>query len=193
MTNIGDLIRGGTAGVPTRLAAVATGAVLASAGVNTAPTWSVSPALTDLKLGGGAIGTSGVGVLALGPSTAPTTSPVDTVQLYTADIYAEAGSRGLVLRDERGSLTSLGATTGSNNLAVDFGSVSTVLWTSSNGASIGTATNHSVDFIQNSTVRITLSSNTYIYVTLPGLTQRVLDYGAVDSGGAGYRMLRVAN
>src|SRR4029450_3902338 len=56
----------------TGIQSVATGAVLASAGVTTAPTWSVSPTLTDIKLGGGAIGTSGGGVLALGPATAPT-------------------------------------------------------------------------------------------------------------------------
>jgi hypothetical protein len=106
MTTAGDLIVGGASGTPTRLAAVATGTVLASAGVGTAPTWSASPAITDLKLGGGAIGTSGVGVLALGPSTEPTTSPVDTVQLYTS---GAAGSRSLVIRDERGGTATVGS------------------------------------------------------------------------------------
>ena len=52
MTNVGDLIRGGASGAPTRLAAVATGSVFASAGVNTAPAWSASPTLTGLTLSG---------------------------------------------------------------------------------------------------------------------------------------------
>src|SRR4029453_18590291 len=79
MTTAGDLIVGGASGTPTRLAAVATGAVLASTGVGTAPTWSASPVVTDLKLGPSAvIGTSGVGVLALGASTGPTPAPAAT-------------------------------------------------------------------------------------------------------------------
>jgi hypothetical protein len=110
LTTAGDLLVGGASGAPGRLAAVATGAVLASAGVGTAPTWSGSPALTDVKLGGGTIGTSGVGVLALGPSTAPTTSPVDTVQGYTLDLEGEAGSRAVGLRDERGMVLEVGST-----------------------------------------------------------------------------------
>ena len=49
----------------------------------------------------GAIGTSGAGVLAFALSTAPTTSPADTVQLYSND-YA-AGDHRLFLRSESGS------------------------------------------------------------------------------------------
>lgn len=44
MTNVGDIIYGGTAGAPTRLADVATGSVLLSGGVNTAPSWGYPPA-----------------------------------------------------------------------------------------------------------------------------------------------------
>lgn len=43
MTAVGDLIRGGAAGAPTALVAVATGKVLASAGVTTAPVWGYPP------------------------------------------------------------------------------------------------------------------------------------------------------
>lgn len=43
MTTVGDLIRGGASGAPTRLAAVATGKVLASAGVGTSPAWGYPP------------------------------------------------------------------------------------------------------------------------------------------------------
>jgi len=49
---------------------------------------------SNLLLGAGspAVGTSGVGVLALGNSTSPTTQPADGVQLYAAD-YAAGDSR----------------------------------------------------------------------------------------------------
>jgi hypothetical protein len=144
MTTTGDLIVGGSAGTPGRFAAVATGAVLASAGVGAAPTWNIAPTVTgltvsgltagsvvfagtsgvlsqdnanlffddtnnNLRLFGGGVGTSGQGVLALGPGTAPTTSPVDTVQLFTVDVSAEAGSRALRIRDERGGIYEFGS------------------------------------------------------------------------------------
>lgn len=48
----------------------------------------------------GSIGTSGVGVLAIANGTAPTSSPADTAQLYTADINATAGSAGFHIRNE---------------------------------------------------------------------------------------------
>ena len=63
--------------------------------------------LNNLRLFGGGVGASGAGVLALGPGTAPTTSPVDTAQLYTVDIAA-AGTRGLAIRDEWGGILKVG-------------------------------------------------------------------------------------
>jgi hypothetical protein len=48
----------------------------------------------------GSIGTSGVGVLAIANGTAPSSSPADTAQLYTADINATAGSAGFHIRNE---------------------------------------------------------------------------------------------
>jgi hypothetical protein len=141
---------------------MATGAVLASAGVNTAPVWSVSPALTDLKLGGGTIGTSGVGVLAIGPSTAPTTSPVDTVQLYTRDFVGEGGSRGLELRDERGGTINLVShssgtyvrlTNPAGSHQADF-----VVGPTAN-VSIGSVTNTPVHLITNNIAVVTIGTN----------------------------------
>lgn len=58
----------------------------------------------------GAIGTSGAGVLAFTLSTAPTTAPADTVQLWGAD-YA-AGDHRLYLRTESGT----GAVLGNNSI-----------------------------------------------------------------------------
>ena len=52
-------------------------------------------------------GTSGVGVFVLGPSTAPSTSPADVVQLRGADV-AGAGTFGLEIRDEGGNLYAIG-------------------------------------------------------------------------------------
>lgn len=50
LTTAGDLFIGGASGAPSRLAAVAAGAVLASAGTGAAPTWSGSPSLANLTL-----------------------------------------------------------------------------------------------------------------------------------------------
>jgi hypothetical protein len=195
MTQIGDLIVGGTAGAATRMAAVATGAVFTSAGVGTAPTWSASPAVTDLKLGpSAAIGTSGVGVLALGSSTAPTTSPVDTVQLYTQDLGGEAGSRALTIRDERGNITQIGTITVSG-LFLRQTVGTTDLHIQNDGAAtwIGSSTNHNVNFMQNNLQRIQLGVDANIYVWLPGLAAKNIAYGGPDSAGAGYRLLRITN
>ena len=49
----------------------------------------------NLHLLATAPGTSGVGVLVLGNGTVPSTSPVDTVQLFSADISAGNASLGL--------------------------------------------------------------------------------------------------
>lgn len=53
----------------------------------------------------GAIGTSGAGVLAFTLSTAPTTSPTDTVQLYSVD--SAAGDHNLTSRNEAGEINRL--------------------------------------------------------------------------------------
>lgn len=53
----------------------------------------------------GAIGTSGVGVLAFTLSTAPTTSPTDTVQVYSND--SAAADHNLFTRNEAGEVNRL--------------------------------------------------------------------------------------
>jgi hypothetical protein len=150
----------------------------------------------NLRLFGGGVGTSGNGVLALGPSsTAPTSSPVDTVQFYTVDFNAEAGSKSFVVRDERGGRGVFGTiASGMSILRVE--SPAGILFdirVTPTDTNIGTPLNQSVTFMQNSAARITLTTDANIYLTLPGLTQRPVAYGAVDSGGAGYRLLRIAN
>ena len=55
----------------------------------------------NVGIGTEVFGTSAAKVLALaGPATAPTTSPADVVQLWSADINAEAGKASLMLRSE---------------------------------------------------------------------------------------------
>jgi hypothetical protein len=231
MTNIGDLIRGDTAGIPTRLAAVATGAVLASAGVNTAPTWNTSPSLTgltlsgmtqgsvlfigasgaitqdnaslffddannSLRLGASSVGTSGQRVLALGPGTAPTTSPVDTVQLFTADRLGEAGSRGLVIRTERGGTIELTSDSGpTTQIHVTDPGGTARMYMSSHPvyAGIGMATAHSISFWTSDVTRGGWDAGGEFSLGILGLAPRVVSHGAIDSGGAGYRLLRITN
>src|SRR4030095_14480651 len=176
---------------------VATGAVLASTGVGTAPTWSASPVVTDLKLGPSAvIGTSGVGVLALGASTVPTTSPVDTGQLYTADFQGEAGSRSLGIRDERGGqygVGSMAAGITEIQLIRPNGIVKGYMALNDTGAYYGSNTNHSASFLAENTQRIQLGTDGNVYLIISGFTARAVLYGAPDSGGAGYRLMRVYN
>lgn len=65
-------------------------------------TYKVSATYTGNFLVGNSalVGTSGVGVLALGNGTVPTTSPADTSQIYSADINGTAGQAGAHLRNE---------------------------------------------------------------------------------------------
>jgi hypothetical protein len=233
MTNIGDLIRGGTAGVPTRLAAVATGAVLASAGVNTAPTWNTSPSLTsltlsgltagsmlfagagglitqdnanlffddtnnNLRLFGGGVGTNGQGVFALGPVNAPpTTSPVDTVQLYISDFDGLAGSAALIMRDERGGFFAFGSPIPSQTkLRIIAGAVEAEMFADSGGTVyLGARTNHPVQILTNNAPRITISANGDVSVNMSNIggVMKWLVAGAPDSGTVGYRQVVVPN
>lgn len=63
----------------------------------------------------GAIGTSGAGVLAFTLSTAPSTSPTDTVQLYSND--AAAGAHALYARNELGEINRLTGNAARNSAA----------------------------------------------------------------------------
>lgn len=65
----------------------------------------------------GAIGTSGAGVLAFTLSTTPTTSPTDTVQLYSRD--AAAGDAQLIIRNEAGNLARVTGTVARNAARFD--------------------------------------------------------------------------
>jgi hypothetical protein len=166
MTNIGDLIRGGSSGVPTRLAAVALGQVLISQGLNTTPIWSPDPAIRNLLMQGGTVGTSGVGVLAIGPSIAPTSFPVDTVQIYATDFDGEAGSKNIYIRDERGAHFRMGTKAdGSSifNIVTPNFTEAKMVAKSDATVSIGSGTNATVNFIQNNAIRLALSTDARIY------------------------------
>lgn len=56
-----------------------------------------------------AFGDNAAGVLAMGNATAPTTSPADCFQMYSADIGGVAGKAGVHFRDEEGNIVSLGS------------------------------------------------------------------------------------
>jgi len=71
----------------------------------------------------GAIGTSGAGVLAFTLSTAPTTSPADTVQLYSAD--SAAGAHNLFSRNELGEINRLTGLAARNSAQFDATSTTT--------------------------------------------------------------------
>jgi hypothetical protein len=208
----------------------------------------------NLKLFGGGVGTSGNGVLALGPSTTtPTTSPVDTVQFYTRDYGGEAGSRILGIRDERGGVMEMGSHSSGLYLRQITSTCETQLKTLPAAGYIGTVTAHELDLMTSNAVRLKLTAtgnaefygtstgvnlkldatanggqnwvfdsagtgsgyrgagcwsliqasgygemmsfalNSDWYVNFSGLGVRKVTYGTVDSAGAGYRQVRMAN
>lgn len=55
------------------------------------------------------LGTNATKTLALGTGVAPTTSPTDCFQMYSADVGGAAGEAGVHFRDETGLLTILGS------------------------------------------------------------------------------------
>jgi hypothetical protein len=65
----------------------------------------------------GAIGTSGAGVLAFALSTAPSSSPTDTVQLYSND--SAAGDHNLFSRNEAGQINRLTGLAARNSAQFD--------------------------------------------------------------------------
>ena len=150
----------------------------------------------NLRLFGATVGTSGVGVLALGPGTWPTTSPVDTVQLTTVDMQAEAGSRGLSLRDERGGVFELGSVTTNSITALTMWNVGGTavggLNLSTSSLSLTTATNTPVLLYVNNTI-VWLHNGSDLFLRVASTPYRLISTGPVDSGGAGWRTLIIQN
>jgi hypothetical protein len=167
MTNVGDVIFGGTAGAPTRLAAVATGAVLASAGVGVAPTWNTTPTVTRLNA---AVDASGVGMSITG---------------YYASINISKNASGEAVQI-------VGQKSGLNRWVIALGD--TTAETGGNAGSnfaIYSATDAGAFLATPFTILRNDGTNP-ISIIVAGLA-RFLTCGAPDSGGAGFRMVRVAN
>jgi hypothetical protein len=153
----------------------------------------------NLRLFGGGVGTSGQGVLALGPGMIPSTSPVDTVQLFTYDLGTEAGSKAFGIRDERGGFFEYGSFANAGigtQFAIYNVTNTTKVYTAvaNTYAGIGTSTNQAFVLwaFDQSIVSINTDRTVAVHFNVLG-TSRALALGAIDSGGAGYRMLRVAN
>jgi hypothetical protein len=149
----------------------------------------------NLRLFGGLVGTSGARVLALGDGIVPDAA-VDTVQIVAHDYDDEAGSKTFWMRDERGAQFRMGSKAdGSSTIsALTSNFVDVRIGAKTDGtAVIGSATNTIVNFVQNNATKIQLSTDNNIYLMLAGLTTRYLTYGGPDSGGAGFRMLRITN
>jgi hypothetical protein len=176
------------------------GGILYAAAANKATSTSLNllwdEAASSLKLFGGTVGTSGQKVLALGSSTDPTTSPVDTVQLYARDLDGQAGSHGLCIRDERQGFISVGSLSTSLRLRLAaFGGTQLDIRADVSGgrAWIGTSNNTILSFMLNNTEIMTFDTSLNWYTYMAGLGIRQIVYGGVDSAGAGYRQLRIAN
>jgi hypothetical protein len=150
----------------------------------------------NIALFGAVAGTSGVGVLALGPGTAPTTSPVDTLQLWGGDFVGDAGSRGLEVRTERGGRFSLGShSNGGTYLRMynGAGTVGSDVLAGATEVTIGSNTNHPVTLMQNYAARLQFLTDGYVYINMVGLGVRAIQANSPDTAGAGYRTLRIPN
>jgi hypothetical protein len=162
--------------------------------------WTLDPSRNTI-MPGAAVGTSGQGVFALGTSTAPTTFPIDTVQLWTSDFNGVAGSRGLLICDERGARLTFGSEatnasivrltdrTGTNSMDLYIDNV--------NNSGIGSLTNIPFAIWVNnaaSGAQILLNIDANISMACAGNpTTRLIGTGAADSGGAGWRTLLIGN
>jgi len=69
----------------------------------------------NVGIGTTTFGTSAAGVLGIGNGTAPTTSPADIVQIWSADVGGSAGTAGLHLRTEDGQTIVLGSSSSIGN------------------------------------------------------------------------------
>jgi hypothetical protein len=118
------------------------------------------------------------------------------VQLYTTDYNAEAGSRTLTIRDERGSIHEIGSVAGPIAAwrMTASGCTMQLLSYPGGGGTLDVTTNHQLRFIRYGTVVLAFSTSNAVdlyFTTVSAI--RTLVLGAVDSGGAGYRMVRAAN
>jgi hypothetical protein len=100
----------------------------ASAGVFRVANGSTGAGSLIVGTSAGAIGTSGAGVIALAVSTAPSTSPADTVQMYEAD-WNGAGTGTLFLRNEEGTIYKFGSTLVSPQIQINGGATITKVLT----------------------------------------------------------------
>jgi hypothetical protein len=202
LTTAGDLMVGGVSGAPTRLAAVATGSVLASAGASTAPTWNASPTVTGLTLSG----LSPDAVVFAGPSGALSgdypnfrwDSVAKALRVGTLSVYAQM---------QDGVVRSMDTTL--NGLAALYGGAGpglALVRVQANGG-------HMVDFASSGTggpygaggcaifdqsVGQLISWDSGGHTSLrawdgAGYQLRAVWFGAADSGGAGFRAMRVPN
>jgi len=178
MTAVGDLIVGTTGGAPSRLAAVATGQVLASMGVGVAPAWSASPSL--------------VSAVASNSFTAPLIGSTGNLDLFsnntgkwridtTGHLYPltdNAYDLGLAANRIRG-IQLIGTLT--YQAARSYSAWAHVGgWTLFDNTRGGT--------------QMEFNAAGSVYFFIPELSAtRYVTIGGPDSGGAGYRLLRIPN
>ncbi|MBM3283375.1 hypothetical protein FJY90_03925 [Candidatus Gottesmanbacteria bacterium] len=105
-------------------------------------------------------GTNAVKVLALGTGTAPTTSPADIIQLYSAD-YA-AGDARLYIRNEAGVLTlpQSGILTSPDGWTYD-----TATWTYASATTFTVSGDVTATFQKGTKIKLTQTTAKYFYVT----------------------------
>jgi hypothetical protein len=181
------------AGIP----AVATGAVLTSAGVSTAPTWSTAPALTGLTLSGltaTQLVFAGAGGMLSGDADLTFTVATNQLKVGAGTSVSSIDPTGFG-SNVPGGIAELFGTSGTNTPVVKLsatGGHSISLFAAGTGAALGA---NSVGLYDTTLARtLFYFDNTgNLFLSVTAAAPRLVWTGAPDSGGAGNRMLVIAN
>jgi hypothetical protein len=191
MTNVGDIIYGGTSGAPTRLADVAVGSALVSNGVNTAPVYALISgfasagdvtgtlgATTVVKLRGIALPTLAASTGLLydnnGTFSLPTTLPATAEPAHTGDATNSVGSLVMTVSKINGvSLAGLGTgilknTTGTGVPSIAVPGVDYEAYNANHAIGPGSSTSNHVAIFSNTDGKTLADGGASVAYTDPG-------------------------
>jgi hypothetical protein len=201
MSALGDVITGAASGVPQRLAIGATNTVLTVVGG--VPTWAANAAMLnpmttigDVILGGAAGAPTRLAAVAAGAvlaSAGVTTAPVWSTSPTLQGLVVSTTAPAVTLNKVAGQGNAIyGQTAGVFRWVLLLGDSA-----SETGANVGSNfalyTYTDAGAFLGNPFLISRSDQTNPIVVLAGGLTRALTLGATDSGGAGFRMVRVAN
>jgi len=179
------------------VSAVATGAVLASAGVTTPPTWNTSPSLTGLTLSGLTdtyLVFAGAGGVLSGDVDLTFTIATNTLKVGSGTTSSTITPTGFG-SNVPGGVAQLFGSSGTNTPTMRLaatGGHALILFAAGTGAALGANNSGLYDeTLARSLFNFDNSGNFFLSVT--AIAPRLVWTGVPDSGGAGYRQLIITN